>query len=103
MHDQPTTTSPSASCGNCNGCNSQPTPAESNSVGKCKAVCGTSPGRACGNAEDADRRNAIQRQKILDKALIFAAKLRKHDYAVEVTDAWEQFTDAVDELVAGKC
>ena len=50
---------------------------------------------------DADRRNAIQRQKILDKALIFAAKLRKHDYAVEVTDAWEQFTAAVDELVGG--
>ena len=101
MNDQPTTTSPSASCGNCHGCKSQPTTAESNSVGKCKAVCGTSPGRACGNAEDADRRNAIQRQKILDKALIFAAKLRKHDYAVEVTDAWEQFTAAVDELVGG--
>lgn len=100
-NDTPTAKNSCTSGRGCHGCKSQPTTAESNSVGKCKAVCGTSPGRACGNAEDADRRNAIQRQKILDKALIFAAKLRKHDYAVEVTDAWEQFTAAVDELVGG--
>jgi len=51
---------------------------------------------------DADRRNAIARQKILDKALIFAAKLRKHDHAKEVESAWVEFVSAVDELVGAK-
>lgn len=95
MNDATTNKSPSPSC-------DDGTSGQDLRLGRVEVVRGNER-RACGNAADADRRNAIQRQKILDKALIFAAKLRKHDYAVEVTDAWEQFTDAVDELVAGKC
>lgn len=95
MNDQPTTTCPATP--DCNSASGQDL-----RLGRVEVVRGNER-RACGNAADADRRNAIQRQKILDKALIFAAKLRKHDYAIEVTEAWEQFTDAVDELVAGKC
>ena len=95
MHDAPTNQSPCTP--DMDGANT-----ESLCVVGCAGICQKQSAGACGNACDADRRNALLRQKILDKALIFAAKLRKHDHAVEVTDAWEQFTDAVDELVGAK-
>lgn len=98
VNDQPTTTSPSASCGNCHGCKSQHPGAESNGVGACQKLCSNSPGRACGNAADADRRNAIQRQKVLDKALLFAIEFRDPEYMQLSELAWDTFTAAVDEL-----
>jgi len=73
-----------------------------------KRVCGADQSTHARDLEggnvsvDPDRRNAIARQKILDKALIFAAKLRKHDHAKEVESAWVEFVSAVDELAGAK-
>lgn len=102
MHDTNTTAIPATPDRHCNGCAVEHTATESNSMGKCKTVCGDIPGGACGNTADADRRNAIHREKILMLASLYAIKFRDHDYTIEVSDAWEQFAAAVDELVAGK-
>ena len=53
---------------------------------------------------DADRRNAIARQKILDAALMFAVRFRLQDdqSIKDAAQGWDDFTAAVDELAAGK-
>lgn len=58
-----------------------------------------------GNVQvDADRRNAIARQKILDAALMFAVRFRLQDdqSIKDAAQGWDDFTAAVDELAGAK-
>lgn len=62
------------------------------------------PGSLGGTTADADRRNAIARQKILDAALMFAVRFRLQDdqSIKDAAQGWDDFTAAVDELAGAK-
>jgi len=60
------------------------------------------PGSLGGTTADADRRNAIVREKILGLAAIHANAFRKFGFELSVAKKWDEFTAAVDELVASR-
>ena len=95
VNDQPTTTSPRTS--NHDGADGQ-----SICVVGCKKLRANLSRRACGDACEADRINAIAAEKVKSLALDYAGQYA-HGTQLATDAAWDELAAAVDELVSGKC